>query len=344
MKRSNVHGLLITGLLITGSLIAGHWLFAQGALTPPGPPAPMFKTLQEIEPRTPISLLPYSITNSGSYYVTTNLTGTNGITIAANGVTLDLMGFELVGGLGDGISINGNQTNIAIRNGTLRNWTGNGVRAFLVWNTQFEALRASGNGGAGIWTGEGSLVIGCTASGNAAGIQAGQSSTVSGCAGNENSVLGIFVGAGSTMSGCTASRNGGVGIDALERSTVSGCVARVNAEDGIRVASYSSVRDNVCAHNGTGISSGAGIFANGTDIRMEGNLLIGNDFGIRCPGAGNIVLRNSASDNTGSPQFGATADYDFSDANTTYGPIVSRTSGELGIANFENHPWANFRY
>jgi len=34
------------------------------------------KTLQHVEPRTPISSLPFRVTNSGSYYLTGNLTNT----------------------------------------------------------------------------------------------------------------------------------------------------------------------------------------------------------------------------------------------------------------------------
>src|SRR5450432_2839078 len=71
--------------------------FAQGSLAPPGAPAPTMKSLAQIEPRTPISSVPFTIANSGSYYLTTNLTTTvsNAIVITANGVTLDLSGFTI---------------------------------------------------------------------------------------------------------------------------------------------------------------------------------------------------------------------------------------------------------
>ena len=54
-------------------------------------------TLSQIEPRTPISSAPITITKSGSYYLTTNLTVSsgNGIQIEANNVTLDLNGFSV---------------------------------------------------------------------------------------------------------------------------------------------------------------------------------------------------------------------------------------------------------
>ena len=71
--------------------------FAQGSLTPPGVPGPTMLTLNQMEPRTPISSAPYTISQPGSYYLTANLTVASGdaIDINANGVTLDLNGFTI---------------------------------------------------------------------------------------------------------------------------------------------------------------------------------------------------------------------------------------------------------
>jgi hypothetical protein len=103
-------------------------VFAQGSLTPPGAPAPLFKTLQQVEPRFPISTFQTNLTVPGSYYLTTNLfSGSNNndaITIRTNmrDMTIDLNGFSIIstnpaGGQSPvGVRIS-EATNIVIRNG-----------------------------------------------------------------------------------------------------------------------------------------------------------------------------------------------------------------------------------
>ncbi len=60
-------------LLLFGSVSSG---LGQGSLTPPGAPAPTMRSLDQIEPRTPISTLPFTITTGGHYYLTKSLSTT----------------------------------------------------------------------------------------------------------------------------------------------------------------------------------------------------------------------------------------------------------------------------
>ena len=108
--------------------------FAQGPLTPPpGAPAPVMKSLDQIEARTPVNTLPgdatatHIITLPGSYYLTSAISGNTGkvgIRIEAVNVTLDLNGFALdaIAGATKGITANASGGPVIIRNGILRFW------------------------------------------------------------------------------------------------------------------------------------------------------------------------------------------------------------------------------
>ena len=113
--------------------------FAQGSLTPPGAPAPTFKTLSQVEPRFPISDFQTNLTVPGSYYLTTNLfSGTNSndaINIRTNisNITIDLNGFSIIstnpaGGASPVAVRISEGTNIVVRNGQIWGFD-RGVRA-----------------------------------------------------------------------------------------------------------------------------------------------------------------------------------------------------------------------
>ncbi|HYG21362.1 MAG TPA: right-handed parallel beta-helix repeat-containing protein [Verrucomicrobiae bacterium] len=363
MKRARLGTTCFRFLLLLLSLnVQLSMSFAQGSLTPPGAPVPTMRSLGQVEPRTPIASLPFVITNSGSYYLTENLAGsskfTNGITISVADVTLDLMGFALVGGAGDGIVVRGTCTNVAVRNGTVRGWSGNGVDLFEGRAGQLERLRVSGNGGRGIYAGLGSVVNHCTAyANNGNGISVTIGVTVNGCSAYSNGGDGIVTSSGCTVTDSTARLNGGHGISTSTACTISRCTAYNNSGTGIFGTVGSTVIDCTVSFNGlAGIqvtnscrivqnncynNSGAGIHATGGDNRIEGNNITGNHLGIDADGIGNLIIRNSASGNT--TNFVIVA-------GNKVGPIaaapdsaaISGDTGGSGVGS--TNPWANVSY
>jgi hypothetical protein len=136
MKATTLNLRLIVATLLSTFNTYHPAIFAQGSLAPPGAPAPTMKSLDQVEPRTPVdtvhtpgaSLFMFYINQPGSYYLTTNIVGLSGkdaIGISANNVTLDLNGFALIGGSGteEGIYIYNTCTNITVRNGNVSGWS-----------------------------------------------------------------------------------------------------------------------------------------------------------------------------------------------------------------------------
>jgi hypothetical protein len=204
----------------------------QGALTPPGAPAPTMKTLEQIEPRTPISTAPFTISQSGSYYLTTNLTvgGGNAITVAADGVTLDLNGFTIRStanpAAGFAVLINSGLRNITIQNGVIQGAVTNSAGIFSGSGFDY-GIRYTGTAPQNV------RVIGVS---------------VSGChydainVGNAESTL---------VENCVVRTVGGTGISA---SSIRGCVA---AECGGRGIQGNQVSDS----RGESVVSGEGVYA-----------------------------------------------------------------------------------
>ena len=231
-KNVNINSVVI--LLVAIGLL-GYALLAQaGDLEPPGAPGSTMKTLDEVEPRIPISQsdIPLTINESGSYYFTEDInSANNAITVAADDVTIDLAGFTLAGpdsGTNYGIYMSG-RSNVEIRNGTVRDFH------YGIYESSSSDLaghrvidvRALSNGIRGIYLGSrNNLVKDCTASEN------GDSAT--------SSVYGIRAGYGSTVTGNTVRYNG---------DWADGDVY------GIYLGGYNLVDQNTAYSNGTGASS-----------------------------------------------------------------------------------------
>jgi hypothetical protein len=117
----------VLGLILAFSCLQPSSSPAQGSLTPPGAPAPTMKSLDQVEARTAITTAgAVTISESGSYYLTRNLTVSsgNGITISTHGVTLDLNGFTISStapsATGTGILLTSGLRDITIHNGHIR--------------------------------------------------------------------------------------------------------------------------------------------------------------------------------------------------------------------------------
>jgi hypothetical protein len=264
--------------------------FGQGALTPPGAPAPTMKTLTQVEPRTPISALPYTITSAGSYYLTANLVslgGVSNITVAADHVTIDLRGFAIIGagqfgGNVPAITAPGPQVDLAVLNGSITLWSGEGVSAALTRNSKLEELRVSTIGRSALHIGDGSLVSECVVQSNCSyqvgmpAISAGNHCAVKACVAQANSGPGISTGAGSVVVGCVANSNFDYGIVTGDESKVTDCSASLNAGnnlgDGIFVGNSSAVSDCVASGNANnGIETICGGSVLGCTVRTNMN-------------------------------------------------------------------------
>lgn len=359
-------------------------LFAQGSLTPPGAPALTMKSLDQIEPRTAISSLPYFINNSGSYYFTTNLSGNSGITIGAGNVTLDLNGFTLqgVGSSGNGISIAGNFTNIVIRNGIITGWYQRGVDGYTgsPRNTLYENLTVSANGSQGIGADNDSIVRNCRAyangfNNNQVGIY-GRGQIVD-CIARGNSSSGIFVYNG-IIRNCLAETNSGSGIE-CNAGTVLDCASFNNLIYGISLEGGAGARRcHVQGNVNTGIFTYnfapvlGGVIADcvvttnlyGINLNSPGYLVTGNEIAynksaaILIQSSNNRIDGNHLAMSAGSygMQLTSSTSYTnnvivrnsaFGGGSSTINYNISGTSndvGPIGNASTNTSPWANISH
>ena len=275
-------------------------IFAQGALTPPGAPAPTMKSLDQIEARTPISSLPYTITNPGSYYVTANLTGVSGydgIDITTNDVTVDLNGFTLQGVAGslNGIKVVNPATNMVVCNGALDFWGRSGMNASNGYYGQFARLRivgcntAGAIGSGGLYAGNNCVVTGCTVSGNNKfGIYAANNCTLIDCIASANNIIngfGIIVVSNCIVRDCTA---GGqfVGISVNgNNNLILGCGLSGDQYGISASANNCTFKDCVVSGN-----SYIGISANGNNYMVTDCTVSGNNAGIYLAIANNCTV------------------------------------------------------
>jgi hypothetical protein len=239
---------------------------------------------------------PVDVTTPGSYRLTGNLIlpnqNTDGISIQAAGVHVDLNGFSIRGtntyagptaactAAGSGSGISAGPDDVTVSNGHV---VGMGTTGIVLFggNARVDRVTAEQNCGDGIRVGShalvtnsmmrrnflngisaagGSLVRRCVADVNGAtGITSTTSSTdltIESCVSNANGVDGVFVGPRSRVNGCLTLANGDDGIAALQNGLILENVANGNGDRGITVLGSAAATDSTGV--GLNVASGNG--------------------------------------------------------------------------------------
>ncbi len=332
--------------LLAPLLLATAAAFAQGPLAPSGAPAPTMKSLDQIfteasaasakaEKRTPISALPFAITQPGSYYLTGNLTMTTaaaGIEISAVGsVTLDLNGFTLHGG---GIGTTGlhltSNTPLSVRNGNILGWTGYAIGDSVAASTVLSELTL--DSAYGVVLGNDCTVQKCTIKQTVsfgAALTAVIGLVVSDChistAANGYGILATTA----DIRHCTVTElsavSGGIGIGLGSRSSITDTQVR-GYGTGIQVSADGHLERVTVTGLETGVSMG-----NGSSI-SNCSILAGSPTGSSITVGGNSVVKStSIAGSVGAPGIRSTGiNVRVSDcATTTSSPGISLGGGSI---------------
>ena len=225
--------------------------------------------------------VPFTISESGSYYFTQNYelaTGNllDGITVTANHVTIDLNGYTLSAdpdtNTDDGIFISGNRRNIVIQNGNISGWGDTGINALDADESIFRNLQLSDNSFSGLDCGLNGLISKCQAINNGQdgfsvddgtiieescaaengdnGFQTSEGSVIIGCYSFENIGDGFELAAGSRIEDCTAYENEEHGFDIGQGVQAIDCKSHDNGRNGFDMSSSALLLRCKASHNG----------------------------------------------------------------------------------------------
>ena len=326
IKIRKTRRLQCVGVAAAAVLLLPLVAFPQGSLTPPGPPSPTMKKLDEVEPRTNLQATPapagvdtsntdyqFIINRPGSYYLSANLvvTKANGIQVNAEGVTLDLNGFQIsqASPSGNGIEILDAGSRTTVRNGSIKGFvvgiSGGTAKAcsfrdlavaacasYAIYagpSAVLDSCRVHDNAGlSAIFANPGSSLVNCTASNNgngpdSPGIRTLRGCTISHSTAYANAGPGIVAGEGSVIKDCVAYSNGGIGIAGQNGCTITGSSAQYNSATGITIGDHSTASNCNVSNNNVG-----GIFVFNSAIITGCAIANNKGDGIRCNSANTI--------------------------------------------------------
>ncbi|MDX2116613.1 MAG: right-handed parallel beta-helix repeat-containing protein [Planctomycetota bacterium] len=225
-------------------VLAAGTLVVAGPLNPSaGPVASTYKTLTEVEPRIAINAANtpgdattvFKITKPGSYYLTGNVSGQPGkdsvIIIAADGVTLDLNGYSIIGSdtWPAGVAqycVNANAVKgTTIRNGTLKFAATNHISMSTCVSTRVENIHCIDASETSISVGTNSTIVNCSVKiSGTQGIVAYDGSVISHCTVANAGDVGIYANR-SSITDCTVTDAGGTGFSLASNSVATNCTA-----------------------------------------------------------------------------------------------------------------------
>jgi hypothetical protein len=331
-------------ILCLSALTLAAGLLTAGPLSPPaGPVASTFRTLGEIEPRTPLSAATtpgdgtavYVITQPGSYYLTGPIavpSGKSGVRITATNVTLDLSGFAVTGQAGsvDGIVSTGTAKFVNVRNGLVSSMGQMGVDLSFLSNNSLSHVTVSGCGGHGIEIASASIIDSCTVETCQRGIYTGYDTSVRGCTVRECGDIGYVVQQGSTLENCTATFNTGPGYWVMSGALLRGCMATTNFTNGFVLSDNATALDCSAYENtGDGFNAGPG-------CRVERCAANGNS-GDGFEAATQSAVRGCTARSNGGAGVLLTAAYASAEGNTCGGNdlygVRTTSSGALVVRN-----------
>ena len=216
-----------------------------------------------------------------------------------------------------------------------------------------EHASANANGNVGILAGASSTVSHCVSRGNGTiGISIDSGGTASECTAEGNATvgfagsalehfpsrctslannIGFYAGTGSAIEACVAADNTQSGIRVEDGSTVRSCTSTSNGGHGIHVTNRCLVIANMCRFNDNG-GTGAGVYAEVSDNRIEGNQLVFNGRGLDVDGSRNVIIRNHARANG----------QNFAQVNA--GNIVGTIVNDAGVMNASENDFVNFSF